>query len=161
MLKNKLTKKGHLALAAHQAAVELCLMHALNKPLTSVCDVVEHDKAVFKLLWKCKIQPSGQWDQALIYPDDETKEALVYIFEQIGAQQSETAAVAEPAEAAEEAIEESEFEETTVESQWDAPTTPFFGYSDVRDRGYLSLPLEDVNTKFAVSLQKNIYFLLQ
>ncbi|KAL4893378.1 ribosomal subunit 39S-domain-containing protein [Aspergillus ambiguus] len=149
MLKKKLTKKGHLALAAHQTAVELCLMHSLNKPLTSICDVKEHDKAVFKLLWKCKIQPNGQWGEALTYPDQETKDALVYIFEQIGAQQEPEAAVAEEQVASEESVEASEFEESVEDIQWGASTPPFFGYADVRDKGYLSLPLDDLTTKFA------------
>ncbi|KAF9886019.1 hypothetical protein FE257_012075 [Aspergillus nanangensis] len=148
-IKKKLTKKGHLALAAHQAAVELCLMESLNKPLTSICEVVEHDKAVFKLLWGCKIQPNAKWGEALVYPDQETKDALVYIFEQIGSA-SETAVADEPAEAVEESAEASELnEDAVVELESNSPAPHFFGYADVRDKGYLSLPLNDLDTKFA------------
>ncbi|KAF7589865.1 hypothetical protein BBP40_003577 [Aspergillus hancockii] len=145
MLKKKVTKKGHLSLAAHQAAVEISLMHTLNKPLSKVCDVVEHDKSVFKLIWKCKIQPNanGQWSEAVAYPNKEAEKALTYIFEQIGSQPEP--AVAE--EAAEEAIEASEFHESAPE--WNNSSLPFFGYADVRDKGFLSLPLSDPATKFA------------
>jgi hypothetical protein len=150
MLKKKVTKKGHLSLAAHQAAVEVCLMHTLNKPLSKVCDVVEHDKSVFKMIWKSKIQPSanGQWSGAVAYPNKEAEKALIYIFEQVGSQ-PQPAVPEEAAEETAEASEASEFEESAPE--WNASTAPFFGYADVRDKGFLSLPLSDPATKFAVS----------
>ncbi|KAB8075323.1 ribosomal subunit 39S-domain-containing protein, partial [Aspergillus leporis] len=148
MLKKKVTKKGHLSLAAHQAAVEVCLMHTLNKPLSKVCDVVEHDKSVFKMIWKSKIQPSanGQWSGAVAYPNKEAEKALIYIFEQVGSQ-PQPAVPEEAAEETAEASEASEFEESAPE--WNASTAPFFGYADVRDKGFLSLPLSDPATKFA------------
>ncbi|KAH2194374.1 hypothetical protein EMGR_005980 [Emarellia grisea] len=148
MLKKKLTKEGHLHLAAHQAAVEICLMHALKKPLTKICDVVEHEKPVFKLIWKCKIVPNAesQWGQSLVYPDDESKDVLVYIFEQIGGGADTTATPAE-----EEVQEDVETEEqgAVEDSISQAPTPPFFGYRSVRDKGFLSLSLNDPETKFA------------
>ncbi|KAL4788246.1 ribosomal subunit 39S-domain-containing protein [Aspergillus varians] len=141
----RLTKPGHLALAAHQTAVELCLMHSLKKPLTSVCDVVEHEKPVFKLMWNCKIQPKGQWDSALEYPDKETEDALVYIFQQIGDQ-----AVVSQAEQTAEDVENAEAEDVEeIEAAQQPKNAPFFGYRDVRDNGFLSLPLSDPVTKFA------------
>ncbi|KAE8374954.1 ribosomal subunit 39S-domain-containing protein [Aspergillus bertholletiae] len=148
MLKKKVTKKGQLSLAAHQAAVEISLMHTLNMPLTKVCDVVEHDKSVFKMLWKCKIQPgaNGQWSQAVVYPSKEAEKALVYIFEQIGGH-PEPALAEETAEGAEEAVEESKWEDLV--SEVNDKNIPFFGYADVRDKGFLSLPLDDPATKFA------------
>lgn len=138
-----------MSLAAHQAAVELCLMQSLGKPLTSVCDVVEHEKPVFKLLWKCKVQPTenGQWGDALVYPNKEAQNALVYIFEQIGGQ-PQAAALVDATEAAEEDAEAVEYEET---AEVDGTRLPFFGYQDVRDTGFLSLPLNDPALKFAVS----------
>ncbi|KAE8308390.1 ribosomal subunit 39S-domain-containing protein [Aspergillus transmontanensis] len=145
MLKKKVTKKGQLSLAAHQAAVEVSLMHSLNKPLSKVCDVVEHDKSVFKMLWKCKIQP-GEWSQAVVYPSKEAEKALVYIFEQIGGQ-PEPAVAEETAEEVEEAVDESKWEDLVTEVN--GPNVPFFGYADVRDKGFLSLSLNDPATKFA------------
>ncbi|KAF4155331.1 hypothetical protein CNMCM6069_008060 [Aspergillus lentulus] len=149
MLKKKLTKEGHLHLAAHQAAVEICLMHALKKPLTKICDVVEHEKAVFKLIWKCKIEPNAesQWGQSLVYPDDESKDVLVYIFEQIGGGADTTAAPTE--EEVQEDAETEEHEEPVEDSISQAPTPPFFGYRSVQDKGFLSLSLNDPETKFA------------
>lgn len=148
----RVTKPGHLALAAHQAAVELCLMHSLDKPLARVCDVVEHEKAVFKLIWNCKIQPNSQWNLALEYPDKETEEALVYIFQQIGAQNGSI----QPEEAAEENVENAETEEIEeIEAAGPSKKVPFFGYQNVKDKGYLSLSLADPVTKFAVSLARS------
>ncbi|PKX90837.1 mitochondrial 54S ribosomal mL50 protein [Aspergillus novofumigatus IBT 16806] len=149
MLKKKLTKEGHLHLAAHQAAVEICLMHALKKPLTKICDVVEHEKPVFKLIWKCKIKPNAesQWGQSLVYPDDESKDVLVYIFEQIGGGADTTAVPAE--EEVQEDAETEEHEEPVEDSVSQAPTPPFFGYRSVQDKGFLSLSLNDPETKFA------------
>lgn len=148
----RVTKPGHLALAAHQAAVELCLMHSLDKPLARVCDVVEHEKAVLKLIWNCKIQPNSQWNSALEYPDKETEEALVYIFQQIGAQNGSI----QPEEAAEENVENAETEEIEeIEAAGPSKKVPFFGYQNVKDKGYLSLSLADPVTKFAVSLARS------
>lgn len=132
--------------------MEIALLHALKKPLASICDVVEHDKSVFKMLWKCKIQPgASSWDGVLVYPNKETEAALVYIFEQIGGQPevevSEGAAEAEVDDSAEASLE--------VEDA--SPSVPFFGYLDVRDRGFLSLPLDET-TKFAVRLFLNHHF---
>ncbi|GKZ70227.1 hypothetical protein AnigIFM50267_005488 [Aspergillus niger] len=148
-LKKKLRKQGPLSLAAHQAAVEICLMHALNKPLTSVCNVAEHDKAVFKMIWKTKIVPgeAGSWGSALQYHSKQAKEALVYIFEQIGGSQPEAV---EQQQAAEETAEVEEFEEAAWEGEEEeVPKVPFFGYQEARDKGFLTLSLEDPETKFA------------
>lgn len=144
-LKKKLYKKGPLSLAAHQAAVEVSLMHALNKPLTKVCNVIEHDKSVFKMIWQCKIIPgSTNWGESLEYRNEKAKEALFYIFEQIGNAQPEAAE--QPEENAE--VEEVEdFEEPAQE----APKHAFFGYQDAQYKGFLTLPLTDPATKFAVS----------
>ncbi|KAL2860908.1 mitochondrial 54S ribosomal mL50 protein [Aspergillus lucknowensis] len=144
----RLTKLGHVSLAAHQTAVELCLMHLLKKPLTSICDVAEHEKPVFKLIWNCKIQPKSntEWDSALVYPDKETEDALIYIFEQIGgAQQAapEANAAAEDAEAAE--LEDTQDRDSAQEPR----SIPFFGYKYAKDRGFLALSLNDPVTKFA------------
>lgn len=153
-LKKKLRKQGPLFLAAHQAAVEICLMHALNKPLTSVCNVTEHDKAVFKMIWKTKIVPNeaGSWGSALEYHNKQAKEALVYIFEQIGGSQPEAV---EQQQAAEETAEVEEFEEAAWEGEEEETSkVPFFGYQDARDKGFLTLSLEDQETKFAVSFPR-------
>ena len=158
MVKKKLRTQGHVHLAAHQTAVELCLLHALKKPLTGICDVVEHDEEVFKMIWETKIQPgaNGQWDGVLEYPSKEAESALVYIFEQIGGQSEPVAAEAtgeassEAENTAEDASEASpEFEEPVQETV-SQPQGPFFGYADVSDTGFLSLSLNDPATKFAV-----------
>ncbi|KAL4990480.1 ribosomal subunit 39S-domain-containing protein, partial [Aspergillus falconensis] len=138
----RLTKPGHLALAAHQTAVELCLMHSLNKPLTSVCEVVEHEEPILKMILDCRIRPKSGWDSALEYPNKETEDALVFVFKQIGAQG------AEPADATE-ATETAEAEESVDGSAERAKEIPFSGDKDVNDKGYLTLSLSDPATKFA------------
>ena len=158
MLKKKLSTQGHVHLAAHQTAVELCLLHALNKPLTSICDVVEHDESVFKMISECKIQPgaNGQWDGVLEYPNKEAESALVYIFEQIGGQPEpvaaqETGEVSTEAEnTAEDASEASPELEEPVQESVSQPQGPFFGYADASDKAFLSLSLNDPVAKFAV-----------
>ncbi|PWY69571.1 hypothetical protein BO70DRAFT_365844 [Aspergillus heteromorphus CBS 117.55] len=147
-VKTKHNQKGPLSLAAHQAAVEICLMHALNKPLVSVCDVTEHEKPIFDMIYECKIQPNGEWSKALEYPNKRTQDTLAYIFEQIGAQPAAPAAE----ETAEDLVEASELEENgeiADEPASDSQDAPFFGYQDVQDEGFLSLPLTDAVTKFA------------
>ncbi|KAL6234667.1 hypothetical protein BDW75DRAFT_240883 [Aspergillus navahoensis] len=141
----RLTKPSHLALAAHQTTVELCLMHFLNKPLTSVCEVVEHEEPILKMIQDCKIRPKSGWDSALEYPNKETEDALVFVFKQIGAQE------AEPAEAIE-ATETTETAETEVpvgDSAERVKEIPFSGDKDVNDKGYLTMSLSDPATKFA------------
>ncbi|KAI9375436.1 ribosomal subunit 39S-domain-containing protein [Aspergillus egyptiacus] len=144
----RLKKERHLALAAHQAAVELCLLHGLNKPLARICDVVEHEEAVLDLIMKCKIQPKseGQWDSAVVYPDKETEDALLYIFEQIGAEAPAPAAENGADDAAEEAESVEAAEEEPVEQR---RRIPFPGHKEVQDKGFLSLSLADPVVKFA------------
>lgn len=146
-------------MAAHQAAVELSLMRSLNKPLTSVCDVIEHEKAVFKLILHCKLQPiDGSWDSALVYPDQQTQDALVYIFKQLGVEEgaAPTEQTAEEVEKneAKEANTVEEFEQVEEETQ-DEPAgspkdRPFFGYYGTKDEGFMNLSLTDPAMKFAV-----------
>jgi hypothetical protein len=150
MAKRKLTKKEHLYLAAHQVAVELCLMHELKKPLTGVCAIIEHDKLVFKLIWDCKIEPlveSGTLEGRLAFPDQETKDTLFFVFEQVG---SEPEPVAEAAEGPEEPEEVGEDILQPVDNTAQLPTEPFFGYRKTKDMGFLSISLSDPVTKFAV-----------
>ncbi|PYH43415.1 mitochondrial 54S ribosomal mL50 protein [Aspergillus saccharolyticus JOP 1030-1] len=146
-VKKKITKQGLLSLAAHQTVVELCLMHKLGKPLTSICEVVEHDQSVFKLIWKTKIVPAsnGQWTAALEYPDKEAEEALVYIFEQVGGQN----VAPEIEEVTQDVDVEDARSDTTDIVDMDGSKQPFFGYQRTRDNGFLSLSLDDPATKFA------------
>ncbi|KAL4972803.1 ribosomal subunit 39S-domain-containing protein [Aspergillus desertorum] len=135
----RLTEPGHLALAAHQTAVELCLMHSLNKSLTSVCEVVEHEEPILKMIQDCKIRPNSGWDLALEYPNKQTEDALVFVFKQIGAQEVEPAEPTEIAEA-EESVDDSADTPNDISFSWD---------KDVNDKGYLTLSLSDPATKFA------------
>lgn len=72
--------------AARMAAVEICLLHKLNKPPTSACHVLEHDKDIQKLLMKCRIDSNAaaDWGSAVVFPGREAKEILIYVFDQIG-----------------------------------------------------------------------------
>lgn len=165
MSNRKLVKKEHLQLAAHQTAVELCLMHELNKPLARVCDIIEHEKSVFKMIWKCKIQPvedSGSLAGRLVFSSKDHKDTLFYVFEQVGrdpepepeATSSKEASSEEAAEDAE-AIEEEGLEEIEEQPR-QSPGLPFFGIQKVRDMGFLSITLNDPATKFAVSFPPSL-----
>ncbi|KAL1968531.1 hypothetical protein VTN77DRAFT_1741 [Rasamsonia byssochlamydoides] len=156
----KLVKKEHLRLAAHQTAVELCLMHELKKPLTAVCDILEHERSVFRMIWKCKIQPaedSGSLDGRLVFPNKNYKDTLYYVFEQVGRapeleEASEEAASKEAA--SEEAVDPEAIEEEDPEDLEDIEEDvrhpqPFFGIIRPRDKGFLTISLTDPATKFA------------
>ncbi|RAK99718.1 mitochondrial 54S ribosomal mL50 protein [Aspergillus ibericus CBS 121593] len=146
--KHKLYKKGPLSLAAHQAAVEISLMQALNRPLTHVCKVVEHDKPIFKLIWKTKVLPtSPNWGESLKFHNENAKKVLFYVFEQIGGTQPEAA----EQEQAVEDIEVEEFEnfEIVEDPSPPAPNPRFFGYTEPRFKSATSLPLTDPAIKFA------------
>jgi protein kinase C substrate 80K-H len=117
-------------------------MHSLNKPLASVCEVVEHEEPILKMIQDCKIRPKASWDSALEYPNKEAEDALLFVFKQIGAQE------AGPAEA----TEYTEAEESVNDSPERAKEIPFAENKDVHDKGYLTLSLSDPAMKFAVSL---------
>ncbi|KAL5337073.1 ribosomal subunit 39S-domain-containing protein [Aspergillus crustosus] len=153
----RLTKPGLLYLAAHQTAVELSVLHSLQKPLTRICDVAEHEEAVFELLYNCRVQPKsgGEWDSALDFPDKETEEALVYVFEQIAQPAAPAEAVAEEGITSGEAEKVGEVEEVD-EAEFEEPEPvratggdPFFGHTHSPDNGFLTLSLADPATKFA------------
>ncbi|KAH8432595.1 mitochondrial 54S ribosomal mL50 protein [Aspergillus melleus] len=148
MVKKKLTRKLHLNLAAQQAAVEICVLHSLNKPLTNICEVFEHEKSVYELIRKCEIKSTetGQLKEALVYPDQETQNALEYIFQQLGGQ-TEAAAVEQESAEAEEATEVEEGVSQGPTSRRRNP--PFWNYGHLKNKGYLELSLNDPMTKFA------------
>ncbi|KAJ5683093.1 hypothetical protein N7462_006258 [Penicillium macrosclerotiorum] len=79
-----------ILVAAHQATVEICLMHMLGKPLAGICEVDDHNAQIQEMLDKCIIKGSDtqQWNNALRFPDQTTQEALVFVFNQIGGEGS-------------------------------------------------------------------------
>ena len=72
--------------AAHQAAVEICLLHLLGKPLTSICQVNRHNTQIREMIENCTVQPSAAQGWEVKFPDAKTQEALVFVFSQIGGQ---------------------------------------------------------------------------
>lgn len=73
--------------AAHQAAVEICLLQLLGKPLTSICQVNRHNTQIREMIESCTVQPSATQGWEIKFPDEQTKEALVFVFNQIGGEQ--------------------------------------------------------------------------
>ena len=64
-------------------------MDLLKTPLSNVCNVSEHDELILSLLFKCKFQQPSEasdhgWAEALIFPDHEARDILIYVFQQIG-----------------------------------------------------------------------------
>ncbi|KAL4930695.1 mitochondrial 54S ribosomal mL50 protein [Aspergillus undulatus] len=153
----QLTQPGHLALAAHQTAVEISMMQSLKKNPLRVCDVVEHEQPIFEMIYNCKIQFQGNRRAHIYYPNEETRDALKFVFEQIGsppkaapkAEQTATGEGAEKAESEAEAAAEAETEEVEEAEAPQPSAAPFFGYQDVKDKGVFALPLVSADTKFA------------
>ncbi|KAF7718356.1 Uncharacterized protein PECH_001049 [Penicillium ucsense] len=83
--------------ALHQTTVELCLMSILGKPLTSVCDIPRHNPQILSMLDSCYVDASSpkQWNAALRFPNQQTMEALMFVFNQIG---GESTAKVEPSD---------------------------------------------------------------
>jgi hypothetical protein len=148
----KLVKMGQLYTAAHQTAVELCLMRELKKPLTDVCQILEHENVVFEQIWRCKINPvddSSNMDGQLVFPNQQAKDMLFFVFEQVGSQ-SEPSTSTQTYENTEIEEENGSTEELVENHKSDAH--PFFGYPKPLDIGFLSMSLKDPNMKFAVRL---------
>ncbi|KAJ5806392.1 uncharacterized protein N7503_003994 [Penicillium pulvis] len=77
-------KPRALPQAAHQAAVEISLMQLLGKPLTSVCEVATHDPKIQDMLNGCVVLGSEPLGTALRFPNQDSMDALVFVFSQIG-----------------------------------------------------------------------------
>jgi hypothetical protein len=78
--------------AAHMAAIEICLLRKLAKPVSSACHVQEHNEEIQRLLLECRVDSSAataDWGSAVVFPNEEAKDALVYVFEQIGSLENE------------------------------------------------------------------------
>ncbi|KAJ5915470.1 hypothetical protein N7466_011403 [Penicillium verhagenii] len=71
-------------LAAHQAAVEICLMKILGKPLTGICAIPTHNPKIQEMLDNCVVLGSESLSTALRFPNKKTMEALTFVFAQIG-----------------------------------------------------------------------------
>lgn len=77
-------KPRALPQAAHQAAVEISLMQLLGKPLTSVCEIATHDPKIQDMLNGCVVLGSEPLSTALRFPNQDSMDALVFVFSQIG-----------------------------------------------------------------------------
>ncbi|KAJ5147595.1 uncharacterized protein N7443_000815 [Penicillium atrosanguineum] len=78
--------------AAHQAAVEISLMAMLGKDLASVSEIGEHYEQIQELIDGCAVGSSEtqQWNTGLRFPDQQTMEALIFVFNQVGVQTEKT-----------------------------------------------------------------------
>jgi hypothetical protein len=145
---------GQLYTAAHQTAVEVCLMRELKKPLTDICQILEHENVVFEQIWRCKINPvdGSNMDDQLVFPNQQAKDMLFFVFEQVGSQIEPLASTQMS-----ENTETEDFNDSTgeLDENHKSDPHPFFGYPKPLDIGFLSMPLKDPSTKFAVRLPLN------
>ncbi|KAJ5092110.1 hypothetical protein NUU61_006980 [Penicillium alfredii] len=116
--------------AAHQAAVELCLLRMLKKQhLTTICDISQHHRKIRSMIRQCRVDgsPGCQWENALRFPDQRTMDVLIFVFMQIA-----------PGARGEKWLRRM------------GRSAPFImdKKSPITD-GFRSLPLTDFNTKFA------------
>ncbi|KAL4956954.1 ribosomal subunit 39S-domain-containing protein [Aspergillus filifer] len=155
----RLTLPGHLAIAAHQTAVELTIMERMGKRLTDICEVIEHEKPIFDLIYNTRFEYTTEERPRTIiqHESEEAKEALNFVFSQIGSPdptkqinrvketETQTEAVAETEAAVE---PEAEAEADPAAAPAPALNAPFFGYMNIKDRGVLELDLSR-KVKFA------------
>lgn len=60
-------------------------MSMLGKPLTSVCDIPRHNPQILQMLDSCYVDASSQqWNSALRFSSQQSMEALLFVFNQIG-----------------------------------------------------------------------------
>ncbi|CRG89792.1 hypothetical protein PISL3812_06831 [Talaromyces islandicus] len=137
LTRSKATTKQHVRCAAHSAAVELCILHELKKPLEAVFEATQHAKIIYRAMMKCRINPDAQsLDDALIYPKHpDAKKTLHFVFEQLGSQTEEPPTSAEEKRAA----------------KFSQPASKSYAVKsghEPADKGYLSFPLTDAAVRF-------------
>ncbi|KAL4944215.1 hypothetical protein BDV06DRAFT_210424 [Aspergillus oleicola] len=158
-VQHRLTSPGHLAIAAHQTAIELSLMDSTGRQLTGICEVVEHEKPIFDLIYNTRIVYTNDTPPKMMikHLGPEAKEALHYVFSQIGspdpAKQTvedveKTEKQAEVADASAPTPEFESAQESEPEPAQSSSPVPFFGYEDIKDKGVLKLNLP-IKMRFA------------
>lgn len=72
-------------------------MSMLGKPLTSVCDIPRHNPQILQMLDSCYVDASSprEWNGALRFSSQQSMEALLFVFNQIG---GESTVKVEPSE---------------------------------------------------------------
>lgn len=165
--RKRASESAHFRSAAHSVAIELSLLHELKKPLSLACDVSRHDEQIWKMIKNCKID-----NGSLTFPKEKTKNALYFVFNQLGETpeaQTEVAAEAteqpeveatvdttERLEAELVAQEELEVEEAAEPEQSHGIVDAVYSYAleakePPHHKGYLDFSLADPEVKFAVS----------
>ncbi|WEW59061.1 hypothetical protein PRK78_004529 [Emydomyces testavorans] len=141
----QVSTRDEILTALHQTVVELCIMKELNKPLERICDVMEHEDLVLALINRVEIKPSSHPGiDALIFPNEDKKSALLEYFRDLFADEAfenaDNVNQSELAEAASESGEPSKLAE--LENVAPEIRTP-------ENLDFLSLPLEDPAFRFA------------
>lgn len=174
--RKRASESAHFRSAAHSVAIELSLLHELKKPLSLACDVSRHDEQIWKMIKNCQIE-----NGTLTFPKEKTKEALFFVFNQLGeSPESQTEAAAEAVEQTEaeatvdttenleaEAVaeEELEFEEAAESEQPSGIVDAVYSYAleakePPHHKGYLDFSLADPAVKFAVSYSYYFVYIL-
>lgn len=72
---------SQLKSAAHQTAVELCLLHRVQKPLTSTSEhTPRYPSRKSKMLMECRIKFNTNWGEAIVFPNMRTQYTLLHAF---------------------------------------------------------------------------------
>lgn len=70
--------RGHLELAANQAAVEIALLQKARAPVEIVHHITRHGQEVFGMLRDCKFNGGTKsWGETIVFPSEEVEEQLV------------------------------------------------------------------------------------
>lgn len=143
-----MTSRDEILTALHQTAVELCLMKGINKPLEKLCEILEHEERVLALLNRVQVKAGSEPGiDALIFPNENVKEALLEFFREFDAEQiyenAESATESEPVEAVATSPRSSKLDELDIED---------LGTRTPESSEFLSLSLGDRTFQFAVSI---------
>ncbi|KAI1951932.1 hypothetical protein LOZ57_001345 [Ophidiomyces ophidiicola] len=146
----KVLTRDEILTALHQTAVELCIMKGLNKPLQDICNVLMHEDMILALINRVEIKPSSQIGiDALIFPSDVSKEALLEFFRDFDMEQGDKVS---------EVVEESDATADPAAAT-DAPSAAPSRLADLevtdteirtpKQLEFLFLPLDDPEIRFA------------
>jgi hypothetical protein len=154
-MSEKLTNRDEIVAALHQVMVELALLQELDKPLTMISNLDAYGFDEYSIISRTEINPSTDGSRAVLsFPDAQAKETLVAAFqrsEEEGRLQQETTAV----EAEEEFNSESAVNDTEAIAEPAANADSEVTLAPPTNLNFLSINLEDPQTKFAVSLLLN------
>lgn len=142
MSKTKLKTQDEFAAALHQTMLEISLLKELDKPLSMISDLNLYNFNEYSIISRTEINPSADRSSAVLsFPDDQAKETLLAVL-----QRSVKGKNDEQGAEAEQGAKVKRTPKRPAKSKSNTTISPPTNLS------FLSISLEDPETKFAVSL---------